>query len=178
MPGSSRPLSSSPLSALRGRGARPRAALLFWLRGGNAARRPEGGELSPSVWISLLAIATSSLRTKMRPAWTMAGPPASRPRLPPPDRSQDLPRSSVARRPGTPPPPAAAFPSGSPGRSGRGAGRRRPFSLHGLTPHAGRGPDTLPPGGVRAIPPRSFPRHCVGGWMVLRGTNSSFFQVL
>ena len=121
MPGSSRPLSSSPRSALRERGARPRAALLFWLRGGNAARRPEGGELSPSVWISLLAIATSSLRTKMRPAWTMAGPPASRPRLPPPDRSQDLPRSSVARRPGTPPPPAAAFPSGSPGRSGRGA---------------------------------------------------------
>ena len=55
-------------------------------------------------------------------------------------------------------------------------GRRRPFSLPGLTPHAGRGPDTLPPGGVRGIPPRSFPRDCVGGWMPLRGTNSSFFQ--
>lgn len=97
--------SYSPQSALRGRGARPWEALLFWLRGGNVAPRPRGGELSSSVWISLLSIATSSIRTKMRPPWTMARPPAPRPRLPPPERNQALPRSSVAQWPGTAPPP-------------------------------------------------------------------------
>lgn len=60
VPGSSVPISTGPQSALRGKGARPQAALLFWLRGGSAAPRPEKGELSPSVWISLLAIATAA----------------------------------------------------------------------------------------------------------------------
>ena len=102
--------SYSPQSALRGRGARPWEALLFWLRGGNSAPRPRGGELSSSVWISLLSIATSSIRTKMRPPWTMARPPASHPRLPPPERNQALPRSSVAQWPGTAPPPPRCVP--------------------------------------------------------------------
>lgn len=176
MPESSGPLFGSPQLALRGRGARPRAALLFWLRGGNAAPRPEGGELSPSVWISLLAIATSSIRTKMRPPWTMARPPASRPLLPPPDRSQNLPRSSVARWQGTPPPSPPRSLTVPPGGQAGAPGRRRPFSPPGLMPHAGPGRETQPPGGARGLPPRTSPRDCVGGWRALSSTNSSFFQ--
>lgn len=112
-----------PAVGSQGKGARPQAALLFWLRGGRAAPRPQGGELSLSVWISLLAIATSSIRTKMRPPWTMARPPASRPRLPPPDPSQDLPgRSSTTEHP-SPPPPPSSFPEQSLPGSGQGAGK-------------------------------------------------------
>lgn len=117
------------------RGARPREALLFWLRGEKAAPRPKGGELSPSVWISLLAIATSSIRTKMRPPWTMARPPASHPRLPNPDRSQDLPWSSVAQWPGMAPPPPRCVPLQSLRRSGQGAGTPHPFLPTRLIPH-------------------------------------------
>lgn len=151
------PLFWSPQSALQGRGARPRAALLFWLRGANAAPRPEGGELSPSVWISLLAIATSSIRTKMRPPWTMARPPASRPRLPPPDRSQDLLRSSATHWQRTSPPPGLRGPLGGQTRApGRAA--RSPYP--GCCPTQAE-TRTQPPGGARGLPPRD----CVGvGW--------------
>lgn len=122
---------SSPQSAVRGRGARPRQALLFWLRGGNTAPRPEGGELSPSVWISLLAIATSSIGTKMRPSWTMARPPASRPPSSspgtPPEPAYKLSGSAA----GSGSTPARRVPGPSPGRSGRGAGRGRRRCLPG-----------------------------------------------
>lgn len=179
-PDPSGPLSSSLRSARPGRGARPRAALLFWLRGENAAPRPAEGELSPSVWISLLAIATSSIRTKMRPPWTMARPPASRPRLPPPDRSQDLPRSSAAPRRGTPPPPlplgSPAVPPGvRPGRGDAAAPAPDPGAHPAGRPGPGRRTSGQSSGGP---PPRTSPRDRVRGGMVLSGTNSSSFPGL
>lgn len=120
-----------------------------------------------------------SIRTKMRPPWTMARPPASRPGLPPPDRSQGLPRSSAAQRLSgreRPRPHPARFPrSFSRGQAGA-PGRRGLFSLPGLMPHAGRGRAAKPPGRARELPRCSSPRDCRGSWMAPSSTKFSFFQ--